>query len=292
MRGHLAMLCFAVLVAGSFSLGRLAAPHIDAAALNAVRFVIAALILVVAARGLGQYRARDFRAPWRYFLLAIPYALYFVTMFEGLKLADPVSLSAVFTTNPALSALAGYVILSQVTTKRMALAIAIGGIGALWVIFGGNLSAALAFDIGPGEMIYFVGCIGHALMVPLFRLLNRGESALVFNSGVIGVGAVLLLIWSAPQMLATDWGALPGIVWTTIAYTAVFATALSLVLIRTASLYLPAAKVMAYTYLVPTFVIGWQLVMGQGAPQAAVLPGIGLTILALVMLLKNEESLD
>lgn len=40
-RGHLAMLLFSALVAGSFSLGSLAANEIAPAALNAVRFLIA-----------------------------------------------------------------------------------------------------------------------------------------------------------------------------------------------------------------------------------------------------------
>ncbi|HUV32972.1 MAG TPA: hypothetical protein VMW31_05320, partial [Devosiaceae bacterium] len=45
LMGHLAMLAFALLVAVSFSLGALAAPHIGATALNAVRFVVGAAIM-------------------------------------------------------------------------------------------------------------------------------------------------------------------------------------------------------------------------------------------------------
>ena len=43
--GHLAGLLFALLIAGSFSIGHLAAPYIAPAALNALRFAIAVLIL-------------------------------------------------------------------------------------------------------------------------------------------------------------------------------------------------------------------------------------------------------
>lgn len=46
--GHLAMLGFSALVAGSFSLGSMAAPHIAPAALNGPRFFIAALLVGVA----------------------------------------------------------------------------------------------------------------------------------------------------------------------------------------------------------------------------------------------------
>ena len=48
-QGHLAMLAFSALVAGSFSLGSMAANEIAPAALNAVRFAIAALVIGAAA---------------------------------------------------------------------------------------------------------------------------------------------------------------------------------------------------------------------------------------------------
>jgi hypothetical protein len=45
---------------------------------------------------------------------------------------------------------------------------------------------------------------------------------------------------------------------------------------------------MAYTYLVPSWVILWQIALGLERPGLAVLPGVGLTALALVLLLKDE----
>jgi drug/metabolite transporter (DMT)-like permease len=44
-RGHLAMLCFSALVAGSFSLGALAAPLVDPAALSVLRFALAGCLM-------------------------------------------------------------------------------------------------------------------------------------------------------------------------------------------------------------------------------------------------------
>ena len=56
--GHLAMLLFSMLVAGSFALGALAANEITPSALNAVRFWIATVIIgAVAPRG-AQYPER------------------------------------------------------------------------------------------------------------------------------------------------------------------------------------------------------------------------------------------
>ena len=282
------MLAFSACVAGSFSLGGLVANDIAPDVMTALRLWCAAAVLGgVALCTTGLPRAA-FAGVWRYGLLGFLYGLYFVLMFEGLKTATPVSAAAVFTMSPLLAAGFGWLLLRQKLTGRMALALAIGAVGAVWVIFRADLAAVLRFQIGPGERIYFVGCIAHALYTPLVRKLNRGEAALVSSFGTVVAGALLLTLWSWRDLWATDWAALPAMVWVTLAYLTVFATAASFVLLQFASLRLPAAKVMAYTYLVPSWVILWQLGLGGAVPVVWVLGGVGLTILALGLLLRDE----
>ena len=92
--------------------------------------------------------------------------------------------------------------------------------------------------------------------------------------------------WGA--IMATEWTSLPPIVWVTILYTAVFASAATFVLLQFATLRLPSSKVMAYTYLTPSWVIVWELALGGAPPPALVLVGLLLTMTALVMLLREE----
>lgn len=87
----------------------------------------------------------------------------------------------------------------------------------------------------------------------------------------------------------TAWLELPAIVWVTLLYVAVMASAVTFVLTQFATLRLPAAKVMAYTYLTPVWVILAEAVLGTGLPGAIVLPGVAMTMLALVLLLKGDE---
>lgn len=289
MKGHLAMLAFSALIAGSFALGSMAAPHIEPTVLNSVRFVMASVILGIAAHLVVGIPRAAFAAPWRYLLLGGSMGIYFVLMFEGLKTAAPVSAAAVFTLTPIISGAFGYILLRQVTTARMALALTVGGTGALWVIFRADWQAFAAFEVGRGEIIYFWGCVAHALYTPMVRLLNRGERPMVFSFGAMLAAAVLVTAAGWGDILATDWAALPPIVWVTIAYTAVLATAATFVLLQFASLRLPSAKVMAYTYLTPTWVAGWQAALGHGLPGRMVLIGVGMTVLALFLLLKDEH---
>ncbi len=286
-RGHLAMLAFSALVAGSFSLGVLAAPHIDPGALSVLRFLLAGLLVGVAALATTGIPWSAFVAPWRYLVLGGLLAAYFVLMFEGLKTAPPVSAAAVFTLTPVMAAGFGWVFLRQRLTGRMAFALAVGGVGALWVIFRADLAALRAMAIGRGEAIYFVGCVAHDAYAPLIRKLNRGEPAVVFTFGMMVAGTFLLALYAWPAMMATDWAALPGVVWVTLVYVAVAASALTFILLQYASLRLPAAKVMAYTYLVPSWVILWEIVLHGAVPPVLVLVGVVMTVLALALLLKE-----
>lgn len=281
------MLAFSALVAGSFALGSMAANLIAPAALNALRFAIAAAVIGALAGVTTGVPRRAAEAPWRYLVLGGLFSGYFVLMFYGLQTAAPVSAAAVFTLTPVMAGGFGWLLLRQVTTPRMALALAIGGAGALWVIFRGDPAALLAFHVGRGEELYFLGCIAHAVYTPMVRKLNRGEPPVVFTFGTLLAGTLVMTVFGWHDLRATDWAHLPAIVWITLIYLALFASAASFTLLQTATMVLPSAKVMAYTYLVPSWVILWQIALGHGSPPATVGVGVGMTALALVLLLRD-----
>ena len=80
---------------------------------------------------------------------------------------------------------------------------------------------------------------------------------------------------------------LPSIVWVTILYTAIFASAATFTLLQFAALRLPSSKVMAYTYLTPAWVILWNVGLGAALPPLTVGFGVAMTIVALVLLLPD-----
>lgn len=287
-QGHLAMLLFSAVVAGSFSLGSLAANDIAPMALTAARFAIGTAVVCAVTLATSGIPRFALAAPWRYPIMGALMAIYFVLMFEGLKTAPPVSMAAVFTLTPAMAAVLGWILLRQRPTGRLTVALAIGGMGALWVIFRADWSAFLAFGVGRGEALFFWGCVGHALYPIAVRTLNRGESPLVFTLGMLASGTILLWLTGWTAVRETDWLHLPPVVWITLGYISVFSTALSFFLVQYASLRLPPAKVMAYTYLTPSWVIAWEIALRHPLPPMLVLVGITATVLALLMLLKDD----
>lgn len=288
--GHLAMLAFSAIVAGSFSMGSLIANEVAPIALMAVRLLLAAAVVGLAVSvkvGFAGHAA--LRSPWRYLLLGGLYAGYFVLMFEALKTAAPVSTSAIFTLTPVVAGLFGFILLRQLWTRRMALALSIGGLGALWVIFQADFAAFLRFELGRGELIYAVGMVAHAIYAPMVARLNRGEPVLLFTFGALFAGFLITSALGWSEIRATDWAAVSGLVWGVLIYLAVMASAVSMYCVQFASLRLPSAKVMAYTYLTPSWVICWEVALGHGVPPVPILGGVGLTVVALMLLLKNEH---
>jgi drug/metabolite transporter (DMT)-like permease len=213
-------------------------------------------------------------------------------MFEGLKTATPVSAAAVFTLTPAITAVFAWFILGQVTSRWSISALVVGAMGAVLVIFQGDVDALKAFDVGRGEQIYFVGCVSHALFLPLLRKFNRGEPVIVATLAMIVAGSSYLLAFGIGDLLATDFGALPMLFWIALAYLAVFASAATVFLLQYGAMNLPSANVMAYTYLTPIWVMFVEMAFGDVMPRPLVWLGIGATIMALLMLLRRDQKVE
>lgn len=283
------MLVFASMISGSFSLGGMAAPFIDPAALMAARFAIAGAVIGVIAVATGALRRSDLAMPWRYPVVGGLLSAYFVLMFEGLRRADPVSIAAVFTMTPLMTVVAARVLVGQRSSPAVLAALLLAAIGALWVIFRADIHRLLEFDFGVGEALFLIGCACHAAYTPLVRRFARGESGLAFTFWTLAAAAVVTGIYAARTIVETDWPGLPPVVWGALLYLAIGTSALTLFLLRYATLRLPAAKVMAYGYLIPSLVAVEEGLLGHGWIAAPVLPGVAATIAALAWLVALRD---
>ncbi|MEL6743888.1 MAG: DMT family transporter [Pseudomonadota bacterium] len=288
--GHLAALLFSALIAGSFSIGHLAAPLVEPAALNAARFSIAVGIIFAIYLATRRALPPIPKALWRFAILGALMATYFILMFVALRITTPVATGAVFTLIPLMSAGFGWLFLRQTTPLLVFISLVIAGTGAIWVIFRGDLEALLGLRIGAGEAIFFIGCAAHAAYAPLVRKFNRGETGLQFTLLALSATLLCIAIYGANDVASTSWTALPIIVWAAIFYTAIFATAATFFLLQFASMRLPASKVLSYGYLTPSFVILIEGAIGHGWPSMSILAGATLTAAALLVMAFAADS--
>ncbi|MCY4099898.1 MAG: DMT family transporter, partial [Rhodobacteraceae bacterium] len=211
-KGHILMLAFSFGIAGSFSLGGMVANIIDPFSLTASRFFLATILIGIMVYLGTNLKWEYMQGAWRYFVAGGLMSLYFVLMFIALQTTSAVSTSTVFTLTPLLSGFFGWILLRQKITGRMAFALGIGAVGAVWVIFRADIHAILQFKVGQGEIIFFFGCLAHAFYTPFLRYANRGEPPQVFVLGMVTTGTLFLLVFGWNDIRATDWQALPPIV--------------------------------------------------------------------------------
>ncbi|MEZ5894686.1 MAG: DMT family transporter [Parvularculaceae bacterium] len=294
LQGHLAMALFALLISVSFFIGKRAAPHIDPGALNAVRYYLAIPILGAFAFAFTPKAARPAlmrpKSVWRYFVLGGLMGLYFIMMFVSLRLTTSVATGAVLTLMPLMSAIFGSILLRQPAGPVVIGSLLLAAAGTIWVIFRGDVGAILSFDVGTGEMLFFIGVVAHALHNPLVRKLNRGETTIAFTFWTVVATGICLTIYALPAMLKTDWLHLPAIVWICVLYLATFTTSGSYFLLQFGMLRIPAGKAISYMLLTPTYVIVLEGLAGTGWVSPQVMAGALVTVLGLVILIASPDK--
>jgi hypothetical protein len=135
---------------------------------------------------------------------------------------------------------------------------------------------------GRGEAVYLIGCVSHAIYTPTVRMLNRGEGPLAFTFITVTATAMWTTAMVCRTFGATDWAALrPLCVVGDCLYCAVCHGGIKhAVGDRLAP---PACgNVMAYTYLVPSWVIVGSVIAGLPGVPAWTAVGVALTLRALV----------
>ena len=287
--GHGAMLLFSLCVSVSYILGAMVANDVEPGAITAARFLIGAIIMGALLFISKNLKREDFKKPWRFLILGLSIVIYFVLMFEALKTASSLSLAVVFTLTPFIALFFEYFLKKKVTLKAF-LAISLGAMGAIWIIFEGNLQNLITFRIGYGELLFFWGCVGHALYAILIPILNKGENAASQTLGTLSAGFLLLILIFTNDIVETKWLSLSSLAWITIIYLATIATAFTFFLIQFAAKRISASKVMAYTYAVPFWVALGEIIINSSFPDTNIIFGGVIIAFALLMLISDNTT--
>ena len=288
--GHMAMLLFSLLVSGSFVLGSIIANLISPDLVTFLRFLIAFIAITILILYQSKFCFLKYLSIGRSLILGALISIYFITMFEGLKTASSTSMAVVFTLTPLLAGFFDLIFSNRVMSKKVWITVVVAAIGALWIIFDGNIQNFINFKVGYGEKLFFIGCICHALYAALIPKFNNGEPAIVQTFGTLISGIIILGLFSNKEIIYSSWIDFPVIVLLTILYLAIFATAASFFLIQYSAVRLSSIKVMAYTYAVPIWVVLLQIIFLQQLPNTITFVGAFVILVSLLILLFNDEG--
>ncbi len=288
-RVHLLMLLCAALVSASFPVGAAISHDLDPGVLTLIRFFAASLLfapLIWFRHGLGV----SFAALARYSIISAALVIFFWCMFLSLRYTTALNTSAIFTLVPSLSGLYAMILNRERLGRARLVALFLGLIGALWIIFRGDLNLLTSLAWNRGDLIFFVGCLFMGFYTPLVRLLHRGEPMLVMAFWIMVTGTLWLFLLAGPKLVLVSWGDVSINVWLGIGYLAVFSTIVTFFLTQYGILFLGPTRVMAYSYLYPALVLLLDLLFGGPLPELKILPGIVIVLSAMVVVQQMEEG--
>ena len=284
LRSHLLMLMATVLVATSFPVGAAITDGLDSLILTFFRFALAALLLapiVAWKHGLAMPGLGDIA---RYGVLSGFLVAFFWGMFAALRHTSALNTATIFALTPAITAASSAVLLGSRLAGPARLALPLGLVGAVWVIFRGDWSALLSMSLGMGDGIFLAGTIALGIYGTLVKYLHRGEPMARMTFWTLTTGAFWLLLLSAPRWSDIAWSVVPGSVFVGIAYLAVFTTLVTFFIFQSSANSIGPTKVMSYTYLNPALVLVIGLAFGEDLPPLATYPGLLLILAATIVL--------
>lgn len=281
---HCLMLVAAVIVSTSFTVGKAITYGLDPAVLILLRFMLAAALLgpIISLRY--GFSLPPLKRLAGYATISACTVGFFWCMFTSLRYTSALNTSVIFTLVPGVSGIYSALFLRERLGRNRLLALLFGMIGAVWVIFRGDIGRLLNLDVNIGDLIFLAGCFMMAAYPPLVKKFHKGEPMAVMTFWVLFSGVGWLCLLSAAKLGAVHWTQIEARVWAGIVYLAVFSTIITFYLTHLSTIYLGPTRVMAYSYFYPSFVLVIDWAMGHGLPPLLTLPGIGIVALATLVL--------
>lgn len=287
---HTLMLLMVVLVASSFPIGKMITSDLPPELLVFIRFLLAALCFAPYVFIKNGFHLPGQKQLLVYTLLSIPLVVFFWCMFEGLRYTSALNTSAIYTTVPAITALYVLLINQEKTGKRRALGLLLGSLGALWIIFHGDLEGLLELKLNYGDALFMIGCLFMGAYNPLIKKLYSGEPMEVMTFWVICIGSVWLLVLALPALETQVWADVSIEVYAGIAYLSIFTTLITFFLLQFGTLKLGPTQVASYGFLTPIFVVILNFFIGTGGFQWQLLPGFFLVLIAMTLVHKSDTK--
>lgn len=280
---HISVLVATFIVATTFPIGALISPHMDPAAIVFLRFVISVVTMLPIAVFTNLITIPKGKRLLQLASIGLVHAAFFILMFVSLRLTTPLNTAVIYTLVPSISALTAFLLIGERVNMLHSVLLPIGLAATVWVIFNGNLSSIAAFDLNPGDMIFGIGCILLGLYSTLLKKFHvQGRTLdLVFWSMIFG--AVPLGIYFFTLAPETSYSDVPVYVYGWIVYLAVLTVVTSFIWAYGSPTIGPM-KTMAYSYLIPTFVLIIDVVFYGKWPNPAVIPGVLIGVLCMIII--------
>jgi drug/metabolite transporter (DMT)-like permease len=273
-----------LLIATSFPVGEAISRGLDPAVLTFWRFVFATLGFALIVRLTYGLSLPNKRTLAKYAAISLTMAFFFWAMFEALRYTTALNAGTIFVLMPGLSAVYSYLIVGERLNRPKLVALLIGAVGAVWVVFRGDVDRLLALELNRGDLIFLAACSVMALYTPMLKRFHTGEPPAQVTLWTFALASVWLLLFTNTDLLTVDYAAVEDHVYWGILYLVIVTTIISGYLFQAAILKIGPNKAAAYYYVNPVLVVAIDWVIGKGLPPLKVLPGVAIALAATLVL--------
>ncbi|MBS9476803.1 DMT family transporter [Ancylobacter radicis] len=190
----LALAGAALLWSGNFLAGRLAADLLPPATFSAARWLLAfALLAPFTFREIAAHRDEIIHRWWLWAAAGVlNIAIFTVLIYAGLAHTSLVNGSIIGSAAPIVVGLLGWLILSERTSARARLALAVSTAGVAFIVLRGDLGTLARLDFHGGDLVLFLGISAFALYAVLLKRFPCRLSAAAALTVSIPFGLVAL----------------------------------------------------------------------------------------------------
>ena len=284
------LVAVAAIWGGTFIAARVVATVMSAPAASLWRYLVASVALlayvIVRERGLPRLVGRQWIA--MALLGATGVMLYNLFFMAGLEKIPASRGSLIVALNPAVTLLAGALLLGEPLTRIRVLGVVVALAGVVLVLGHGNPMDLFRGHAGLGELQIFGAVVSWSAYTLIGKRVLAGVSPLVATTYAALLGTAMLAVVTA---LAGDLALPPAVprVWLAFAFLGVFGTGVAFVWFYDGVRLLGPARTAVFVNLVPVFAISLGVLLLGESVDASMIVG-GLIVVAGVWLLNRPVA--
>ena len=287
---HGVVLFATLIVATTFPIGQRIAPFLDPVIVVLLRFLISIAVMLPL-----LFFSEIIQLPtWARFKqfakIGVIHAGFFICMFLALKYTNSLNTSAIYTLVPSMAAIVCFFVLGEKIKSFHYLLLPLGVISTLWVIFEGDVQRLRAMQFNQGDLIFFAGCLLLGVYTTLLKKYHVAGSTLNLVFWAMISGVIPMAVYAALADINVNFSAVPLDVYGWIIYLAVL-TVLTSYIWAYGAPKLGPMKTLAYSYLIPSFVMVIDGVLLNDWPPVIVLPGVLVGVVVMIVLQSNATPL-
>jgi drug/metabolite transporter (DMT)-like permease len=274
----------------AFTASSLAVGHVGHQVAAALRYGVAAIVMVAVLAFTGRGAPPLTRRAWGWMVVAgaLGIAIYNGIFFAGLSLAPAIDGSSIMPVmSPVFTAALALIVRRERPTRMRLGALVAGLAGAAFFLRSTTVDAAYP-DRVLGDLLFLSAAFIWAIYTLMARRLMSLADPFRVTTWAMVFGGLILAVWAAPALATTDWTAQPPDLWLEILYLAVLPTALGYALYNRGVRDVGPTTASIMMFLVPITGAGMAvLLLGQHLEPGQLLGAITMAVGALLAILST-----